>query len=66
MTKERARLSEQITLVTQRQKETQDNIWREETHIAEQMDNVRWRGDCVLIARWWVAHGSAYDVMFAG
>lgn len=44
MTKERVRLSEQITLITERQKEAQNNIWQEETHIAEQMDNVRWSG----------------------
>ncbi|KAF1324606.1 Centromere-associated protein hec1, partial [Globisporangium splendens] len=40
MSKERARLNEQCHLAAQRQKEIQSNIWRQETTIAEQMDEI--------------------------
>ncbi|TMW63444.1 hypothetical protein Poli38472_002385 [Pythium oligandrum] len=40
MSKERLRLNEQCQQVASRQKDIQNNIWRQETYIAEQMDKI--------------------------
>jgi SMC interacting uncharacterized protein involved in chromosome segregation len=40
ISKERQRLNEQCNMAASRQKETQNNIWRQETFIAEQMDKL--------------------------